>query len=359
MSCLKERDEAVQIALKTHEAYRRGIGLPPRPPKGGPCKCRLCVNECEIPEGGVGFCGVMSCRNGRLEPIMGWDKIIVHAYLDPLPTNCVATPVCPGGTGCGYPRYAVSKGPEYGMYNLAVFFAGCNLDCLFCQNWEHKNIIVDQKMRLEYAMSWEKLVEQALKSRRITCVCYFGGDPGPHIVQALRISRRIIEEAKRRGLIKRICWETNGLENPGIMREMARLSLISGGVVKIDFKAWSPRIYEALTGVDGERAVRRVMENVRLIAEMGLERPDVPLLVVSTLLVPGYVGPDEVEGIAQFLASIDEDIPYVLLAFHPDHLMRDLPPTSIKHAQEALERAKKAGLKRVFLGNEWLLGPYY
>jgi pyruvate formate lyase activating enzyme len=38
----------------------------------------------------------------------------------------MATPVCSIATGAGYLRYALVSGPEYGYYNLAMFFAECN-----------------------------------------------------------------------------------------------------------------------------------------------------------------------------------------------------------------------------------------
>ncbi|HDN75871.1 MAG TPA: hypothetical protein ENG05_01940 [Acidilobales archaeon] len=75
--------------------------------------------------------------------------------------------------------------------------------------------------------------------------------------------------------------------------------------------------------------------------------------------MPGYVDADEVANIAKFIASINPEIPYVLLAFHPDHLLRDLPPTSINHAVSAYNEALRAGLKHIFVGNKWLLGNYY
>ena len=140
---------------------------------------------------------------------------------------------------------------------------------------------------------------------------------------------------------------------------MAELSRDSGGIVKIDWKAWTPAIYQALTGINGEKALKRIMENASLVAKLGKDRIEVPLLVVSTLLVPGYVDVDEVEKIAQFLASLDIEVPYILLAFHPDHLLRDLPPTSTRHAEEAARAAKRAGLRKVFIENVWLLGDYY
>jgi pyruvate formate lyase activating enzyme len=93
--------------------------------------------------------------------------------------------------------------------------------------------------------------------------------------------------------------------------------------------------------------------------EVARSRGEPPLLVVSILLVPGYVTVEEVEGIAGYIASLDANIPVVLLAFHPDHLMRDLPPTSRRHAVEAERAVRRAGVKEVYIGNEWLLGDYY
>ncbi len=361
-SCLRKSPEkALEIAMNVHRSYRAKLGLPVEPPcADNGKKCILCVNECSIPENGLGFCGIWTNRGGRLCTITERGYGLVYYYLDPLPTNCVATPVCPAATGAGYPRYAVRKGAEYGYYNLAVFFAGCNLDCVFCQNWEHKNIVASETLRVRYTLSIEELVYAAL-SDRVTCVCYFGGDPAPHAPYAIAASRKILSEVPKRChiKIKRICWETNGLENPKIMKVMAELSLVSGGIVKIDWKAWTPSIYQALMGINGEKAIRRLMENTKLVAAMGKDRPEIPLLVVSTLLVPGYVDVNEVERIAQFLAALDIDVPYILLAFHPDHLLRDLPPTSKRHAEEAVRAAQRAGLRRVFIENIWLLGDYY
>lgn len=353
--CLRSNaDKALGIALRSHIDWRIRVGLPPEPPryKNG-ARCNLCVNNCSIPLNGRGYCGVIVNRNGRLENTAGLGKAVVYWYLDPHPTNCVAEPVCPATTNRGYPKYTLSEGVEYGYYNLAVFFGGCNLDCLYCQNWEHR--FMPLKIEQRFVRSVDELVEAAMNPR-VTCICYFGGDPGPHIVYAIQASRIIAEKAEKENTIKRICWETNGLENPAIMKEMAHLSLITGGIVKIDFKAWTPSIYRALTGIDG---VERVKENVKLVAEMMDNRLDVPLLVVSTLLVPGYVDEYEVEKIAGYLAELNPNIPYVLLAFHPDHRLRDLPPTSNRHAMNAYKIAKEKGLKEVYIGNIFLLGDYY
>ncbi|MDM7274731.1 MAG: radical SAM protein [Thermoprotei archaeon] len=360
-SCLKSKPvESLRLAWKARAAWRSSVGFPLEPPRDGRVKCNVCVNECWIPEGSSGFCGVWFNRGGRVEPVAGRGRLAVHTYLDPHPTNCVAAHLCPAVTGRGFPEYTFTRGVEWGFYNLAVFLGGCPLDCYFCQNWEHKTMISHGRLSgWARSMDVEDLVAEALEPN-VTCVCYFGGDPTPHTPLLILASRRIIEESAGKGQkYKRICWETDGLANPNIMREMGRLSLKTGGIVKIDWKAWTPSVYEALTGVSGEKAVNRLKENTKLLASMAKERIEPPLLVVSILLVPGYVTPEEVRSITEYLAGLETTTPIVLLAFHPDHLMRDLPPTSRKHAEEALKAAKESGIKEVYIGNEWLLGPYY
>ncbi len=361
--CLRKRSaEALAVARRRHIEWRARMGLPPRPPRQpGGARCGICVNECRLGEGERGYCGIWVGRGGRLEPVAGRGRVVVYTYLDPHPTNCVAEPVCPAATSRGYPRYTFTPGVERGFYNLAVFAGGCPLDCVFCQNPEHKSMALEP---VRYLKTVDELVEEML-GERVTCVCFFGGDPTPQLPMFILAARRALDLARKRGrhLPLRICWETDGLANPALMREAARLSLISGGIVKIDWKAWTPSIYEALTGVDGHRAIVRLMENTRLVASLARERGEPPLLVVSVLLVPGYVDVEEVRGIASYVAGLSREygvnIPMVLLAFHPDHRMRDLPPTSRRHALEARRAALEAGVKEVYLANTWLLGDYY
>lgn len=346
--CLR-RGEGLGLARALHRRVRASLGLPSDTP-GGTVKCPICGRGCGLGEGLIGYCGLRTLRGGSVGQLIGSPD---HApglyYYDPHPTNCVAGPVCPAATGVGYPEYALDPKGEDGYFNIAVFYGGCNLDCLYCQNWEHKLMAV----RGDRLLSIEDLVEAV--NERTTCVCFFGGDPGPFATHALRAAKAMLERASELGLrVFRVCWETNGLWSPPLWRRAVRVSLETGGIVKVDMKAWNPHIFEALTGARPEH-LEIIKENVAYAARLARERPVPPLLVVSTLLVPGYVGAEEVEGIACFLADLDPDIPYVLLAYHPEHVLDDLPPTPRVIAMKAIEAARRCGLKRVYLGNEWLL----
>ncbi len=346
-SCLKsEAGRVLPRALRAHAESRKAFGLPPHPPRSkGGVKCALCANECVIAPGESGFCGIRSNREDRLTTERP-GSANVSWYQDPLPTNCVASWVCPAETEAGYPDFTHTKGPEYGHFNHAVFYEACSFDCLFCQNWHFR-----ESSQKRSPVPAEHIV-RAVDSRT-SCICYFGGDPGPQLPHALRASRLARRQVGDR--ILRICWETNGSMSPKMLDQMAQLSLESGGCIKFDLKAWDENLQRALTGVSN----RRTLSNFARAAELIRERPDPPLLIASTLLVPGYVDAEEAGQIAAFVASFDPSIPYSLLGFHPQFYMDDLPITSREHARRCEEAARSAGLTRVNIGNAHLLGSEY
>lgn len=342
--CIRTAPSGLSSALtRVHAGTRRSFGLPltpPRDPSG--ILCDLCVNECRISPGQLGYCGLRRNVDGRLVgggPTQG----NLSWYFDPLPTNCVADWVCPAGTGVGYPKWALRPGPEYGHTNLAVFYRACSFNCLGCQNWHFREAAGTERAMTPAALA-------SLVHARTACICYFGGDPSPqmpHSVAAAVLARRRTPDR-----ILRICWETNGTMHPRWLRKAMAIALASGGCIKVDLKAWDDGIHRALTGFSN----RRTLENLRLAAELAGARPSPPPLVVSTLLVPGYVDASEVRNLARFIASIGPDIPYSLLAFHPQFYLNDLPVTSREQAEEALAVARAAGLTRVRIGNRHLLG---
>jgi len=338
--------EVLPLIDKAHSRARKPFNLPYTPPKAEQGRnCHICVNECRLALGERSYCGLRINRENKLAGATA-ETGNVSWYYDSLPTNCVADWVCPGGTGAGYPQFAYSQRAEFGYKNLAVFYQACSFDCLFCQNW-HYRYSATKKSKID-ALELAQAVDD-----RTACICYFGGDPTPQLPHAIRVSRLALE--RNRGRILRICWETNGSMHPALLRQAAELSLNSGGCIKFDLKAWSEELHIALCGTSN----KRTLENFRLLAGYTERRPSPPFLVASTLLVPGYIDKEEISGIAAFIASLNPNIPYALLAFHPQFMMNDLPPTSIRHAEECLAEAKAQGLKNVRLGNIHLLGDYY
>jgi len=329
---------------KIHAQTSEKFDLPPSPPKNKDGKrCNLCVNQCQISEGEYGYCGL---RKNVQRRILGGgiNNGNLTWYYDHLPTNCVADWVCAGGSPAGYPTYSYSEKAEFGFKNLAVFYQACSFDCLFCQNWHYRRSVFSKRR-----VSAKELSDSV--DIQTSCICYFGGDPTPQLIHAIKTSSLALK--KRR--IVRICWETNGAMNQKLLNKMAELSLNSGGCIKFDLKAFDQGLNIALCGVTN----KRTLDNFKFLSNFIEKRPDPPFLVASTLLIPGYVDVEEVKKIAEFIARLDPEIPYSLLGFYPCFYMSDLPTTSRKHAHDAKEAAEKAGLKRVKIGNLHLLSDAY
>jgi len=332
VNCIRREPQKALPRLKAvHAAARREFDLPPAPPEAAEgVRCRLCTNECAIPEGERGFCGLSENRGGRLQHLAGTPgKGLLYWYYDPLPTNCVAAWVCPGSAMRGFK-------------NLAVFYGSCTFNCRFCQNWHFREMNPRSN-----GMSAQELAGCA--DGRTYCICYFGGDPASQMPHALATSRILAD----RGV--RICWETNGSMHPELLEQAVELSLASGGCIKFDLKAYDENLHRALTGVSN----KRTLANFARAAKYVEERPEPPLVVAGTLLVPGYIDAQEVGRLAAFIAGLNPSIPYSLLAFHPHFYLPDLPRTSVGHAHEALSAAQRAGLSRVHIGNLALLSRAY
>ncbi len=331
-NCIREDGRAAREHVRrAHSEARSTFSLPPEVPRSeGGAGCKICANLCRVPEGGHGFCGLRRNEGGRLVHLAGVpSRGRCEPYYDPLPTNCVAAWTCPGSRALG-------------KRNLAVFYLGCSMDCLYCQNWTCRLTVRGGRGR---TMSSRELADMV--DERTACVCCFGGDPGPHSPHALRTADIVMEERPD----VRICWETNGRWAPPLRRRMIETSLISGGIVKVDLKAGTDQVHRALTG----QSVDVTRETIRQVSQVASERPETPLLVVSTLLVPGYVDGTELRAIAEFLVGLDTVPSWSLLAFHPDFEMRDLPPTSMAEARQALAIASDAGLEEAHVGNVHLL----
>jgi pyruvate formate lyase activating enzyme len=323
--CIRDRFEEIREHIgQIHAETRKPYDLPQFiPDHRAGIRCQLCINRCAIADGDSGYCGVRKNINGK---IVGPDKdwAYVDWYHDPLPTNCVADWVCEGSI-------------DHGQRNLAVFYEACTFNCLFCQNWHFR----DRKNQ----ETSDDLVRAADASTG--CVCFFGGDPTPFAQHSLEIAARLTE--RRRSV--RLCWESNGSLSPKYMKQWADYALVSNGCIKIDLKTFNEQLNTALCGASNAHTKK----NIELVATYMGEREKPPVLIVSTLLIPGYIDETELNAMAGFIASIDRSIPWSFLGFYPHFRFEDMPRTSRAHAEMALKIALDHGIKNTHLGNIHLL----
>lgn len=354
--CILEGDwNQIELHLdNVHKKVRKLVDLPAKPPKAKKpnikLKCNLCINECSLSENDVSYCGLRNIQlrtSGEL-PYPSKSKGYIHGYIDPNPTNCCNSWFCPAGSSSGYPEFSNYDGPEFGTYSYAAFLYGCSFSCLFCQNSSHK------LFSKRYLFDVETLANQIVKNEKITCLCYFGGTPESQLPFSINLAEKILEKIEKQNNKRkfRICFEWNGSGRKDLVEKCLRLAIRTGGNIKFDLKTFNEKLNLALCGVSNNRT----LENFKYLGENYFgTRKDLPEMSACTLMVPGYTNHEEVEQIAKFVSSINDEIPYSLLIFHGDYQMRDLGITARKQALKCVEVAKKY-LKRVNLGNKFLLG---
>ncbi|MGB9591911.1 MAG: radical SAM protein, partial [Candidatus Kryptoniota bacterium] len=224
-------------------------------------------------------------------------------------------------------------------------YGSCSFDCLFCQNWHYRYLSTKRSPTMS-----AKDLALKISDRRVSCICFFGGDPSTQMPHSLETCRIACEIARDSGRILRLCWETNGHLTHDMAMAAGEYALNSGGNIKFDIKAWDENLNIALCGISN----REALKNFKSLGSIYEKRPDPPLLSASTLLIPGYIDSQEVEKIAEFIGSIDRKIPYTLLAFYGCYAMSDLPTTSRSLAIECKKSALKH-LDNVSIGNPHLL----
>ena len=174
VQCIRNIPDKEQLH-QIHSPIRKTFNLPVAPPeKSDGVECNLCANQCHMSDGDIGFCGLHWNKSERICHRVPKDTALVSIYHDPLPTNCCAGWFCTGNKKTGN--------------NLAVFFYGCNFNCLYCQNSSHKY--------LEHAsiLTEDQLVNAVLDPN-VRCICFFGGSPEPQLPFTIRLANKIIEQS--------------------------------------------------------------------------------------------------------------------------------------------------------------------
>ncbi|MFH1401086.1 MAG: radical SAM protein, partial [Nanoarchaeota archaeon] len=112
--------------------------------------------------------------------------------------------------------------------------------------------------------------------------------------------------------------------------------------MNIDLKAFTQAFYSRLCKAD----LNKVLATIRKAHSLGI------WLEITTLIIPGQNDSDEeMTSIARFIASLSEDIPWHLSAFHPDHKMKDAAATPLATLRRAWDIGKNAGLRYIYIGN--------
>lgn len=270
--------------------------------------CELCFHHCGLSEGQTGFCRARACRDGAIVPL-NYGKLTSLA-LDPIEKKPLR-------------RF------RPGSLILSAGSFGCNLRCPFCQN--HPISMAADGEAETAEVSPEALADKALElaPRGSIGVAYTYNEP----LIGYEYVRDCAALVRGRGMVNVLV--TNGTIEEKPWREL--LPLIDA--VNIDLKGFTPEWYRKLGG-----DLEAVKRSIALAAEQCH-------VEVTTLLVPGENdSAGEVRTLAQWLASVDRDIPLHLSRFFPRYRMTDKQATPVETVYQLADEAK-AYLSFVYTGN--------
>jgi len=274
-------------------------------------QCHLCAHECRIPDSKFGICGVRKNVEGILYT-MAYAQVIA-ANIDP-----------------------IEKKPLYhflpGSISYSIATIGCNFKCGFCQNWQISQASVRAGDIVSGRQMMPEWVVQEAKSSNCLSISYTYTEPTIFFEYTYDTAR----QAKLAGL--KNVFVTNGYMTRDALEKIKPYL----DAANVDLKSFRDDSYKKTC----KARLQPVLDTVAAMRELGI------WLEVTTLVVPGENDSDEELGqIAEFLAQIDNNIPWHISQFHPDYEFRDHMTTPIETLKKAMEIGQRAGLRYIYLGN--------
>jgi pyruvate formate lyase activating enzyme len=272
--------------------------------------CFLCAQHCRIEPGDRGKCGVRENRDGTLWSLVYGKPIAQH--VDPIEKK---------------PLYHVFPG----TLSYSIGTAGCNLSCLFCQNADIAHGPKTNRGISGGEAQPDEVVSGANDSG-CTSIAYTYTEPVIFMEYALDVARR----AKAANLAN--VFVTNGYTTRRALDEAAPLL----DAANVDLKGFTDDFYRERCGA----RLKPVLWTIEELRRRGV------WVEVTTLIIPGLNDSrQELRQLADFLVSVDSDMPWHVSAFHPSYRMLDRPPTPADTLHTARSIGLEAGLRYVYVGN--------
>jgi pyruvate formate lyase activating enzyme len=279
------------------------------PHTGGYVQCNLCPRHCIIANGERGECRVRENRGGRLYSMVYGNPCAVH--LDPIEKK---------------PLYHFL--PTAGAFSLAT--AGCNMRCLYCQNWTISQVPPEQTQNVE--LPPEAVVHYA-KEYKAPVIAYTYSEPIVFYEYMLATAKLAREAGLRNVVI------SAGFINPEPLQELCA----AVDAIKIDLKGYDEDFYRDVC--DGE--LGPVLEAIQTIYESGTH------LELVNLVVPTLNDDlEQLRALSQWVAQeLSPDVPLHFSRFQPQYKLTNLPPTPVERIEKAREIAMEEGVRFVYVGN--------
>ncbi|MCK9536742.1 MAG: AmmeMemoRadiSam system radical SAM enzyme [Bacilli bacterium] len=273
--------------------------------KTGKIRCCLCPHQCLIAPGKVGICRTRKNVNQTLISV-NYGKIASIA-LDPIEKK---------------PFYHYKPGT--GILSVGTY--GCNMRCLFCQNYS-----ISQEEAPTTYFSPEDLIDFINKVENNIGIAFTYNEPMMWY-EYVYDAARLIKEKNRSVSVTLI---TNGYINAEPLK--ALLPYIDA--MNIDLKSFSNATYRRLCGA----RLEPVLSTIRAAAlECHVE--------ITTLIITDENDSlEEIKEVAKFISGIDRNIPLHLSRYYPTYKLNR--PATPHQTLLALQDVAKKHLNYVYIGN--------
>ncbi len=277
--------------------------------EAGGVECRLCPRRCMVTDLERGYCGVRENRG---------DVYYTLVY----------------GRPCALNIDPIEKKPLFHFYPgttaLSLATAGCNVNCKFCQNWEISQSRPEQTDNLDLPPG--TLVD-ICRQRGIPTLAYTYSEPIIFYEYMYDIAKLGHEKG-----VKSVIITGGYIEKEPLADLLPQLD-----AVKVDLKAIREKYYRDVVG--GE--LQPVLDRLVQIKESGV------WLEIVYLVVPTLNDTDaEFRELAQWVKTyLGKDTPVHFSRFHPQYLLKNLPPTPQATLESAYNISRAEGLDFVYLGN--------
>ncbi len=272
-------------------------------------KCTLCPRECVIDNLETGYCGVRTNREGTYYTLVYGNPVTYHN--DPIEKK---------------PLFHFLPGTK--AFSIAT--VGCNVNCKFCQNWEISQVGPDQVPGMDGPP--DAIVSGAINAGS-SSIAYTYTEP----VIFAEYMYDTAAAGRKRGI--RSVMISNGYINPQPMTDLCKVL----DAVKIDLKAFTQKFYTEM--VSGE--LQPVLNIIELLKKQKMWTE------IVYLVIPGKNDdPGEIREMAQWLKNdIDPLTPIHFSRYHPQYLIKNIPPTPIKTLERCHQICREEGLCYVYIGN--------
>ncbi|MEN6558880.1 MAG: AmmeMemoRadiSam system radical SAM enzyme [Thermoguttaceae bacterium] len=272
--------------------------------------CDLCPRHCSLGPGERGFCFVREHRDGR---------ILLTTY----------------GRNTGLCIDPIEKKPLHHFYpgtsTLSFGTPGCNLGCIFCQNW---TLSRSRNVEAICRPATPRAIAAAAQQYDCRSVAFTYNDPIIWAEYAIDTAR----ECRAVGV-------QSVAVTSGYISAVARAEFFEPiQAANVDLKGFSDSFYRQYCG----GRLQPVLDTLSWL----VHQSSVWVEITNLVIPEANDSPEMIRPMCRWIVSeLGPDVPLHFSAFHPDFQMTDHSPTPAATLRAAYDIARDAGLHYIYTGN--------